>query len=248
MAEDNGQPQEQQEQTDRPEYISEKFWDKDRGEVNIEALGSSYKSLETKLGQRTEELTRNIREDFEKERLGKVPESYELSSPEMPENIDVNLSADVPMVQWWQDFAKSKGLSQDDFNDGIKAFVDNAVADIPNQDEQIAELGDNGKARIEAVDLWAKKNLSENAYNSVTNIATSADNVKVLEEIMGLTRDISIPSSDTAIDVNASEHDLRSMMRDARYWDDARRDPAYVNRVTALYEKKYGTNPAKLQS
>ena len=93
MAEDNGQPQEQQEQTDRPEYISEKFWDKDRGEVNIEALGSSYKSLETKLGQRTEELTRNIREDFEKERLGKVPESYELSSPEMPENIDVNLSA-----------------------------------------------------------------------------------------------------------------------------------------------------------
>ena len=68
------------------------------------------------------------------------------------------------MVQWWQEFSKSKGLSQDDFNDGIKAFVDNAVADIPSQEDQIAELGDNGKARIEAVDLWAKKNLSETAY------------------------------------------------------------------------------------
>jgi len=247
MAEDNGQPQEQQqEQASRPEYISEKFWDTDRGEVNIEALGSSYKALESKLGQRTEELTKSIREDYEKERLGKVPESYELPTPELPENVDVNLSPDVPMVQWWQEFSKSKGLSQDDFNDGIKAFVDNAVADIPSQEDQIAELGDNGKARIEAVDLWAKKNLSETAYQSVSNIATSADNVKVLEEIMGLTKDSSIPSSDTAIDVNASEDDLRSMMRDARYWDDTRRDPAYVNRVTALYEKKYGTTPAKL--
>ena len=143
MAEDNGQPQEQQqEQTSRPEYISEKFWDTDRGEVNIEALGSSYKALESKLGQRTEELTKSIREDYEKERLGKVPESYELPTPELPENIDVNLSSDVPMVQWWQEFSKSKGLSQDDFNDGIKAFVDNAVADIPSQEDQIAELGE----------------------------------------------------------------------------------------------------------
>ena len=56
MADETGQPQEPQETVERPEFIPEKFWDADRSEPNVEALGSSYKALESKLGQRTEEL------------------------------------------------------------------------------------------------------------------------------------------------------------------------------------------------
>ena len=40
----------------RPEYVSEKFWNADTSEVNLEDLASSYNSLEKKLGSRTEEL------------------------------------------------------------------------------------------------------------------------------------------------------------------------------------------------
>tara|TARA_Y100000296_G_scaffold75877_1_gene96017 strand:- start:197 stop:940 length:744 start_codon:yes stop_codon:yes gene_type:complete len=247
MAEETGQPQETQEKVERPEYIPEKFWDTDRSEPNVEALGSSYKALESKLGQRTEELGKSIREDIEKETKSNIPTNgYELVTPDIPEGVEVNLDPELPLVGWWNEFAQKKGLSQDDFNDGVKAFVDNAVADIPNIDTEIQSLGDNGKQRVEAVDLWAKKNLSSDAYKSVSNIATSANNIKVLEEIMNLTKDSPMPNEDMAIDVAPSENDLRSMMRDPRYWDDARKDQGYIDRVTTLYEKKYGTEPAKL--
>ena len=184
MNEETGQPQ--NETVERPDYIPEKFWDGERNEVNVEALGSSYKSLESKLGQRTEDLTKSIREDISKEQRANVPEGdYELVAPDIPEGVEVNLEPDLPLVKWWGDFARA-------------------------------------------------------------NIATSANNVKVLEEIMGLTKDAPMPKEDTKIDVDASEDDLRAMMRDPRYWDDTRRDNAYISRVTKLYEQKYGTAPAKL--
>ena len=157
MADETGQPQETQETVERPEFIPEKFWDADRSEPNVEALGSSYKALESKLGQRTEELGKSIREDIEKETKSNIPTNgYELVTPDIPEGVEVNLDPELPMVGWWNEFAQNKGLSQDDFNAGVKAFVDNAVADIPNIDTEIQSLGDNGKERVEAVDLWAK--------------------------------------------------------------------------------------------
>ena len=77
-------------------------------------------------------------------------------------------------------------------------------------------------------------------------MATNAKNIKAMEEIMNLTKDAPMPKEDTAIDVAPSENDLRAMMQDPRYWDDGRKDQAYIDRVTKLYEKKYGSQPAKL--
>ena len=39
--------------------------------------------------------------------------------------------------------------------------------------------------------------------------------------------------------MNMHRKDLKSMLNDPRYWDSSRRDPAYVRRVTELYEKAY---------
>ena len=44
----------------KPEYVQDKFWNADTKEVNIENLASSYNSLESKLGSRTEDLTKQI--------------------------------------------------------------------------------------------------------------------------------------------------------------------------------------------
>ena len=49
-----------------PEYIPEKFWDTDRNEIKVEELGASYKALEQKFGMRTEDLTKQVREDSRK--------------------------------------------------------------------------------------------------------------------------------------------------------------------------------------
>ena len=75
----------------KPDYVQDKFWNVNSKQVNIENLASSYNTLEKKLGTRTEDLSKQIRGDLEKERQSKVPESYKLNVPEIPQNIDLKV-------------------------------------------------------------------------------------------------------------------------------------------------------------
>ena len=53
-----------------------------------------------------------------------------------------------------------------------------------------------------------------------------------------------MPTVETAIEAAPSLDDLRSMMKDPRYWKDGDRDPAYIAKVGNLYEKYYGSQKA----
>jgi hypothetical protein len=234
---------ETQEQTvsDKPEFVQDKFWDADRKEVNLENLASSYNALEKKLGSRTEDLSKQVRQDLEQERLGKVPEEYNLNVPELPENVDVSVSEDMEIVQWWKDTAKQNGLSQEQFDEGVKVFIDNAMATLPDVNAEMEKLGDNSKERVEAAELWSKKNLSPEAYNTFSSVASTAEGVKAIEEIMKMTKDSPMPTTPTQVSVTPDLVDLKSMMNDPRYYDSNKRDDGYVKRVTELYEKAYET-------
>jgi|TARA_X000001382_G_C3176109_1_gene181027 hypothetical protein len=223
--------------TDIPSYVPEKFWNKDLNEVNVEEMGASYKALEKRLGQRTDELAGTIREEVLADIKGQAPDAYEIKMPELPDGVQVDVDPEQPLLQWWQETAKSKGLSNEDFNKGIEAFVQNEISGLPDRDTQINLLGENATQRIESADLWAKKNLSESSYAAMANIASTADGVKAIEEIMSLNKDAPIPSTETKIDVSLDPLDLRSMMNDERYWKDGAKDPAYIKKVTDLYEK-----------
>ena len=223
----------------KPEFVQDKFWDTERKEVNLENLASSYNALEKKLGSRTEDLSKQIRTDIEQEKLTKTPEEYKVNLPELPENVDVTVSDDMELVQWWKDTAKQNGLSQEQFDQGVNAFVNNAVATLPDVNAEMEKLGDNAKERIEASELWSKKNLSPDSYSTFSSLAATAEGVKVIEEIMKLTKDSPIPTTPTQVSVTPNEDDLKSMLQDPRYWDSSKRDPAYVKRVTELYEKAY---------
>jgi len=232
---------EAQEQTvsDKPEFVQDKFWDADRKEVNLENLASSYNALEKKLGSRTEDLSKQVRQDLEQERLGKVPEEYKVNVPELPENVDVSVSEDMEIVQWWKDTAKQNGLSQEQFDEGVKVFIDNAMATLPDVNAELEKLGDNSKERVEAAELWSKKNLSPEAYSTFSSIASTADGVKAIEEIMKMTKDSPMPTTPTQVSVTPDLGDLKSMMNDPRYYDSNKRDDSYIKRVTELYEKAY---------
>jgi len=227
--------------SDKPEFVQDKFWDADRKEVNLENLASSYNALEKKLGSRTEDLSKQVRQDLEQERLGKVPEEYNLNVPELPENVDVSVSEDMEIVQWWKDTAKQNGLSQEQFDEGVKVFIDNAMATLPDINSEMEKLGDNSKERVEAAELWSKKNLSPEAYNTFSSVASTAEGIKAIEEIMKMTKDSPMPTTPTQVSVTPDLVDLKSMMNDPRYYDSNKRDDGYVKRVTELYEKAYQT-------
>ena len=226
-------------QSSRPDFIQEKFWDADRNEPNLEALATSYNSLEKKLGSRTDELSKQVREDIEKEKLANTPEDYKLNIGELPENVTLDVSDDMPIVQWWKETSKSNGLSQEQFDEGVKMFVENAVGALPDATEEMNKLGENARERVEAAELWSKKNLSPEAYSAFSSLASTAEGVQAIEEIMKLNQNAPMPVNPTQVDVAPDLNDLRAMMNDPRYWDSARRDQAYVDRVTRLYEQAY---------
>lgn len=225
--------------TSKPEFIQDKFWDSERNEVNLENLASSYNSLEKKLGSRTEDLSKQIREDLEMEKLKSAPEEYKVNLPELPENVDVTVSDDMEIVQWWKDTAKKNGLSQEQFDQGVEMFVNNAMATLPDMNAEMQKLGDNARERVEAAELWSKKNLSPESYQTFSNVASTAEGVKVIEEIMKMTKDSPMPTTPTQVSVAPNLQDLKSMINDPRYYDSNRRDPAYVKRVEELFEKAY---------
>jgi hypothetical protein len=243
MADDNANAApvatEQTSEVTKPDYIQDKFWNAETKEVNIENLASSYNSLESKLGSRTEDLTKQIRTDIENEKLQNVPEEYKLNVPELEGNVSLDISNEMPIVQWWNQTAKNSGLTQEQYDEGVKVFVDNAIANLPNPDLEVQKLGDSGRERIEAAELWSKKHLSPEAYTAISSFAATAEGVKALEEVMKLTKDSNMPSTQTQVDATADIDDLKSMLKDPRYWDSSRRDPSYVKRVSELFEKAY---------
>ncbi len=245
MAEEEVVTQEtEQTESSKPDFVQDKFWNKDLNEINIEELSSSYNSLEKKLGSRTEDLSKQIREDISNEVKASTPEEYKIALPELPENVDISVDKEMPLLQWWSETAKAKGLSQEEFDKGIEAFVNNEISSLPNQDNERELLGENATQRIEAADLWSKKNLSPDAYSSISEFASTAQGVKALEEIMSLNKDAPMPTTETAIEAAPSLDDLRSMMKDPRYWKDGERDPAYIAKIGSLYEKYYGSQKA----
>jgi hypothetical protein len=231
---------EQKPEVTRPEHVAEKFWDTERNEVKVDELSASYNALEKKIGMRTDELSKQVRDDLEKERMSNVPEEYEIVIPEVPEHINIEVNKEQELLKEWSNICKDNGLSQDIFNRGVNAFVNNEIAGLPDMQQEMTKLGDNANSRIEAADLWSKKYLTQESYDSISKLASTAEGVKAIEEIMNLTKTQPLPNSNTVVDAELDETDLRSMMNDPRYYDPAKRDQAYYDKVTKLYSKKYG--------
>ena len=88
----------------------------------------------------------------------------------------------------------------------------NNIKKLPNQDLETQKLGDNGKDRVQAAEMWSKKHLTPEGYGSFAKLASTAEGVKVIEELMKLNKDSSMPVQNTQMDISASADDLKSML------------------------------------
>lgn len=237
-------PETTAEVAERPEYLPEKFWNAESNAPNIEGLAKSYSELEKKFSQRASAL----KEELMSERPEGVPDSadgYEFKMPEIPnvpEGWDISMEGDDPLLNWWKDTAHSRGLTQDEFQDGINRYFEINFGGLPDREGELQQLGDNAQARIDKVDMWLNKNLDENEYNAIADFAVTADAIQVLEKIIGIEQ--SEPSlsgfGEEPSTGNVSEDKLRAMMDDPRYWKPGEVDDAYRQQVTEAWQKHYG--------
>jgi hypothetical protein len=224
----------------RPEGIPEKFWDVDNATINSDRLLQSYKELESYNGKRMEDLRASVAEEYVQTRMADRPASvddYEVRGDGPVADALDGVDGDDPLLGWWRETAFEAGLSQAQFESGLSAYITRRMADQPNPVEEMAELGENGRVRVDAVEVWSRQNLPAELFPIVAGMCGTANGVKVMEQLINRTTPVNMAAVTGSIAEQApTKGDIRDMMNDPRYWDPNERDK-YVKEVERLVSR-----------
>ena len=221
----------QQESQTRHEWLPEKF-------ENPEALVKSYTELESKIGQKTEDIRSAVQQEIQDEFYKNRPAS--VGEYQLPETLDEQLAQDNQLLKWWSDHAFEKGLSQDQFADGINQYAEALNMTMPDLDAEKGKLGDTADQRIEAVSLFVNKFFPEDMMPAIQTLASTAEGIQALEKIMEMDRGSTI-SGEATSPASISQADLEAMMKDPRYWKPGERSQEFVGKVASGFNKLYGS-------
>ena len=218
-----------QAQTDRPDWLPEKF-------NSPEDLGKAYNELSSKLGAKEEDLKASWQEEMQREAYADRPATK--GDYLLPESIDPESAVDSPLLDWWSDHSFESGLGQEEFQKGIELFAEAMNARQPDLEAETQLLGDSTD-RIEAASLFANQFFPEESLDAIERMCETAGGIVALEHIMEKMKGTSF-AGDSAMSSQITEDSLRSMQNDERYWNPQKRDNAYVSQVDQAYRKLYG--------
>lgn len=215
--------------SERPEWLPEKY-------KSPEDLAKAYKELESKLGTKEEDLRKKVLEELNTEAFKDRPATA--GEYQLPDFIDQEEAIQSDLLKWWADHAYDNGFSQSEFEKGIEVYM-KSMPEVPDLDQERGKLGDNAKQRIEAVSMFATKFFPEETMSAIERLCETADGIVALEVMMEAMKDGNFVGAANPASGN-SEADLKSMMKDERYWNVAKRDEAFVKQVDAGFKKIYG--------
>lgn len=217
------------EASERPEWLPEKFNDP-------ADLGKAYKALESKLGEKEEDMRSRLMEELNSQASEGVPEKA--GDYELPDFIDETEAVDNELLQQWSEHCHENGYTHDEFQKGIEMYM-NGMGPQPDLEAEASRLGDNSNARIEAANLFANQFFPDEAMPAIERMCESAEGIIALESIMNAMKEPSV-SDQTSIASNFNEVELQDMMKDERYWNPARRDDNWIKKVDEGFKKLYG--------
>lgn len=217
------------EASERPEWLPEKFNDP-------ADLGKAYKALESKLGEKEEDMRSRLMEELNSQASEGVPEKA--GDYELPDFIDETEAVDNELLQQWSEHCHQNGYTHDEFQKGIEMYM-NGMGPQPDLEAEAGRLGDNSSARIEAANLFANQFFPDEAMPAIERMCESAEGIIALESIMNAMKEPSV-SDQTSIASNFNEVELQDMMKDERYWNPARRDDNWIKKVDEGFKKLYG--------
>lgn len=230
---------------ERPEWAPENFWDKEKGELRTEELAKGFNETKKKLSMRSDDLVKTLKEDFDKGRLAarpEKPEMYELRLPkELPQD-SWQWNESDPLVAFARNHAFENGMSQDQFDGLVGAYVESKLAEFPDPVVEVKRLGEKGQERVERIDNWLLANVSPGAYSALSSVATKAEVLVAIEELM---QKSGAPAF--AVDTNLTTGDqevmsdalVRTWMADERYWNPQKRDNNFIAKVEKAWQKLY---------
>jgi len=227
---------------ERPEYIPEKFWNKETSEPILDEMGKSYSNLEKFVGGKKEEMKKTVQDELQIEAQAHRPPSidkYEL--PKLPEGITEDMVRANPMTEWWRNKCWEQAGNQEVFEEGINKYVDMYLGSQVNVNEEKKKLGENADARIDAVNSWASTFFNQEQFEKISgSLGQSADGIEALEKVIDATKqNLSRANQVSRPERLLTISDVKEKMRDKRYYDSRDRDPAYVKEVDEAFNRLY---------
>ena len=220
---------------DRPDWCQEKFWNPDTKAPRTEVGFKAYNELEGKLRNKTEELKAEVLADMK----AAAPEAYEVNLSDdlkIPDNVELDLTAEDPLVSWFFGFAKEYGMSQEIVDKAINDYIGIEIAAMPDVAKEIEKLGDHGQDRMLRVHNWMETKLSDDQFKSLNPLLSSATQVEALEALMKSTGPGDFEGEGAGPALTLAE--LRTMQDDPKAWRD--KDPVWLAKIEAGYKRLYG--------
>ena len=164
---------------ERPEWVPEKFWDTEKGEVRLEQMAKSNAELEKALtakGQAPEETPKETPEETPKETPKETPEETPKETPE---------GSDNAIEAARQQYAETGELGEDSYAALEAAGLDKATVDVylagvkaqeANYQNQAYEKAGGSEESYTEMVTWAQQNLSPeeiSTFNTMIGDATT---------------------------------------------------------------------------
>ena len=225
-------PVEETPQVERPAWLNEKF-------NTGEDLQKSYDELASKIGKNKEDIKTEVLAELEQEAYANRPATA--GDYVIPETLDEKEAGTNPLLKWWSEYSHENGLSQEEFDEGIGKWIEHTSLNQPNLEEVKKGLGDNAGARVEAVQLWMNKFFPDaDMQDAVSELGSSIGGIKALEKVIEATKGTSL-NTNTQVTGRMSQADIETKMKDPRYWQQGKRDEAYVQEVNNDWKRLLNT-------
>lgn len=207
----------------KPDYIPDNFWNKEKNEVDLEAMSKSWSDL---------------RKTVSKGAHKAPPEGkYDLSS--FGDNAE-----SLPMVPVFKDWAAKNGVSQAAF-DELAGSLTGMVAEAQGGQIQIdaaaerKSLGPNADAQINGMVSWARGLVNKGVWSAedfdeFKIMGGTAKGLKALQKIRSAYEG-SIPTESTPLDGMPTDQELQAMVGDPKYQSDAN----YRAKVERMFAARY---------
>jgi len=213
---------------DRPDYIPEKFWDKDKGKTREKDVFKSLSELEKKFSQGQH----------------KAPENYDDAIL-----VDAGYQKDDDIVGAYTEWAKENKISQKAFDDlagkiiGVSGEREQEIK--YNSQEEMEKLGPNAKEIVNQNLEWLqgmarKEVFNEEKVQAIKEFGTTAMGNLVLRDFRQMMGDLKPLPTVVAENANETqeEFDLRmSEMRNDERYDN--KDPSYMRKIETEYERRF---------
>jgi hypothetical protein len=202
----------------RPAEIPEQFWDADKGEVRVAALGKSWSDLRTKVARGE----------------GKIPDKPEAYALPEIEGVQVAelVKADDPLWTEVRTAAHAEGITEKQLQALVKPYLAAAAkqrgaevtdpaavkaAIVAARQEELAKLGANGQNIVQDIGAWiaGMENggaLTPAEARALKSVGT-ADGIRALTKLREAMGAPAIPTDALATD-SMSEADARRLMKE----------------------------------